>query len=176
MDEQKNTTENTEQRTYGDTYDHNYGSSGQQTYGSQDYQGGQQTYGSRDYQSGQYKTPHEKSDGIGFGVASLVLGIASLLLFCTFVNILTGILAIIFGVVQIASNKKKGMAIAGIVTSIVSFVLLVLICIIIVKTLILTPSSDYYFNEMPDQWNVEEDSDFTELKITLDNSTGIHVE
>lgn len=49
-----------------------------------------------------------KSESIGFGIASLVLGILSLLLFCTCINWLTGILAIIFGIIQIVKSEKRG--------------------------------------------------------------------
>lgn len=77
----------------------------------------QQTpYGSP-HQSGQPYGPTGKKIGTGFGIASLVLGIISLVLFCTCLNVVTAILAIIFGIIQIVSYEKKGMAIAGIITS-----------------------------------------------------------
>lgn len=65
----------------------------------------------------------QKGDGIAFGVTSMVLGIVSLLLFCTCINFVTAIAAIIFGIVQIAGNKEKSFAIAGIVTAAISIVL-----------------------------------------------------
>lgn len=68
--------------------------------------------------------PTGKKTGLGFGIASLVLGIISLLCFCTLVNVVPAILAIIFGIIQIASYEKKGMAIGGIATAVVSLVLL----------------------------------------------------
>lgn len=57
---------------------------------------------------------------MGFGIASLVLGILSILLFCTCINWLTGILAIIFGIVQLVKGGKKGLAVGGIVTAALS--------------------------------------------------------
>lgn len=60
----------------------------------------------------------------GFGVASLVMGVLSLVLFCSCVNIILAIIAIVFGVVQLTrAGSKKGMAIAGIVTSALSILL-----------------------------------------------------
>ncbi len=73
----------------------------------------------------------EKGDGMAFGIASMVLGIVALLLFCTGCNILLAILAIVFGVIQMVQNKQKGFAIAGIVTaglSIAAFIVFWVVC------------------------------------------------
>lgn len=67
--------------------------------------------------------PKQKGDGVAFGVASMVLGIVSLLLFCTCGNFLTGILAIIFGIIQLTKNKDKPFAVTGIITAVISMVL-----------------------------------------------------
>ncbi len=74
--------------------------------------GAQQPYG---------KPP--KGDGIGFGVASLVLGVVSVFLFGCCVNYITAVLAVIFGVLQMLRNRRKGFAVSGIVTACVSIVL-----------------------------------------------------
>lgn len=58
-----------------------------------------------------------KSDSIGLGIASMVLGIISLVGFCSCTTIITGIIGIVFGIIQIARNSKKSMAITGIITS-----------------------------------------------------------
>lgn len=64
----------------------------------------------------------QKGDGRGYGIASLILGIVSVLLFCTCINWVTGILAIIFGIIQITKNKEHGLAIGGIITAAISMV------------------------------------------------------
>ncbi len=69
----------------------------------------------------------QNSDSVGFGVASLVLGILSIFLFACCVNFIMALLAIIFGIVQIAKSKKRGMAIAGIITSVISVILSLLL-------------------------------------------------
>lgn len=69
-----------------------------------------------------YEQPEPKKEGSGFGIASLVLGIVSLLLFCTCLNWITGILAIIFGIIQIVNYRERGLAIGGIVTAALSLV------------------------------------------------------
>lgn len=51
-----------------------------------------------------------------------MLGIVSLLLFCTCLNWITGILAIIFGIIQIVNYGVRGLAIGGIVTAALSLV------------------------------------------------------
>ena len=68
----------------------------------------------------------QSRQGNGFGIASMVLGIISLALFCMCINIPLAILAIVFGIVQLVRYEKKSMGIAGIVTggfSIVAFVI-----------------------------------------------------
>lgn len=69
----------------------------------------------------------QKGDGRGYGIASLILGIVSVLLFCTCINWVTGILAIIFGIIQITKNKEHGLAIGGIITAAISMVLSVVL-------------------------------------------------
>ena len=69
----------------------------------------------------------QKEAGQGFGIASLVLGILALVLFCTCINVFFGILSLIFGIIQIVRYEKKGLAIGGIVTSVIS-VILMFIC------------------------------------------------
>lgn len=65
----------------------------------------------------------EKGDGTGLGIASMVLGIISLLMFCTCINCITSIVAIVLGIIQIVKNKQKSFAVTGIVTAAISMVL-----------------------------------------------------
>ena len=119
--EQPNSNPYGQQQYGGGAYNQSYGS--QQQYGgayNQSY-GNQQQYGGP--QGNPQYGPTGKKIGLGFGIASLVLGIMSLLCFCTMANIITAILAIVFGIIQIVSYEKKGMAIAGIVTAALSIVL-----------------------------------------------------
>lgn len=97
---------------------------GQQQYGGCAYNqsyGNQQQYGGS--QGNPQYGPTGKKIGLGFGIASLVLGIISLLCFCSCINIILAILAVIFGIIQIVSYETKGMAIAGIVTATISVIL-----------------------------------------------------
>lgn len=64
-----------------------------------------------------------KGDSIGFGVASMVLGILSIFTFFCCVNYIFAILAIIFGIVQLVKSTKKGMAITGIITAAISIII-----------------------------------------------------
>lgn len=59
----------------------------------------------------------DENKGRSFAIASIVLGLLSLVLFCIMYNILSGILAIICGVFYLAKGyrKWKTMAIAGII-------------------------------------------------------------
>ena len=70
-----------------------------------------------------------KQPGKGLAIASMVLGIVSLLLFITFrfaiFSILLSILAIVFGAVAKGKKCKSGMAVAGIVCGSVVLALLI---------------------------------------------------
>lgn len=69
----------------------------------------------------------------GFAIASLVLGIITLLLgCCCCINLLFGIPAIVFGILQkpMENGKKPGMAIAGIITASIGIVLMILMYIL----------------------------------------------
>jgi hypothetical protein len=92
----------------------------QNPYRQNPYNGQQQNYGQQPYYG---QAQRVKTDNFGFGLASMILGIISLLLFCTCINYILAILAIVFGIVQMVKSNKKGMAIAGIVTAGISIVL-----------------------------------------------------
>lgn len=98
-----------------------------QVYGNNGYDGNNvynyQPYGNSSQNFGQSYQPYygagnqQNNDKVGFGVASLVLGIITIVLFCTCISWITGILAIIFGIIQLAKYKQKGLAIGGIITA-----------------------------------------------------------
>ncbi|MCR4797843.1 MAG: DUF4190 domain-containing protein [Lachnospiraceae bacterium] len=85
-----------------------------------------------------YQRPPSK----GLGVASLVLGIVSLVFFCSCANIVTAIIAIIMGIVQIARFGKYGRAYAlgGIITSVISIILLVVFWVVVSSNTALSDS------------------------------------
>ncbi len=79
----------------------------------------------RAYEEYHYETYEEvkaEPAGVGFGIASLVLGIISLVLFCTCCNVIFAVLAIIFGIIQITKKSGKGIAIGGIITAALSII------------------------------------------------------
>lgn len=68
----------------------------------------------------------EKNDSYGLGVASILLGILSIVTFCSCCNVIFSILAILFGCIQIfTKSNKDGSAFAwiGIATSIASVIM-----------------------------------------------------
>lgn len=111
---------NNQNPQYGNPYPQNY---------NQNPQHGN-PYPPNQNQNPQYQRPadnRKKEPGNGFAVASMVLGLISLVLFCTGINIITAILAIIFGIVHLTKHRpEKGMAIVGIITGsfgIIAFVI-----------------------------------------------------
>lgn len=105
--------------------DYNYG----QSNGGTDYGYGQSN-DSAGYNYGQ-PNGNNKSESEGFGIASLILGIITVLLFCTCISWITGILAIIFGILQLVKGNKKGMAIVGLITGGIGFVVSIILYILI---------------------------------------------
>lgn len=63
----------------------------------------------------------------GLAVASLIMGIVSVVFFLFLLNIISAVVAIIFGIIFLSTSrsgdKGRGLAVAGIITSILSVVL-----------------------------------------------------
>lgn len=68
-------------------------------------------------------------ESAGFAIASLVLGIISVVIFCASINIVTAILAIVFGAIHMVRGyqERRGMAVAGLILGIVSIVLYIIV-------------------------------------------------
>lgn len=99
---------------------------------------------------------NEPPKGNGFGIASLVLGILSLVLSCTCINIPLAIIAIVFGAIHI--NRRigaNGTAIGGIVTAAISLVVTILLIVIMVvagSSIGSTLFMEYPFTEIPGEF------------------------
>lgn len=85
------------------------------------------------YSSSTYNSTTETTESKGLAIASLICGIASILLSCCCCgNILFSIGGIVCGILQkpMSDGKKPGMATAGIITSAVGIVLLIIMSIL----------------------------------------------
>lgn len=80
-----------------------------------------------------YGEPQKDNDNKGMAIASMVLGIVSIVALCLngFVSIVAAIVAIVLGIIHNKKNRKNGMATAGIVCGIVALVLFVLLVILV---------------------------------------------
>ena len=150
---------------YGQSNDsagYNYG----QPNGSAEYNYGQSN-GSTEYNYGQPAGRYgsNKSESEGFGIASLVLGIITVLLFCTCISWITGILAIIFGIIQLVKGNKKGMAIVGLITGGIGFIASVILYILIFFT-----SLGSYSN-YDDIYNHIYDDIYDDIENSMDDGT-----
>lgn len=79
-----------------------------------------------------YTVNHSPRRGTGFGIAALVLGIFSVLSICfVYVSILTSVLGIVFSIISLVRSRpyasKNGLAIAGLICSAVTFLLILVI-------------------------------------------------
>ena len=118
------------------------------SYGNANYNNN--NYGNYNVNAGQLM---EKGDGVALGVASMVMGIISVLMFCTCINFPLSIVAIILGIIQIVKNKEKGYAIAGIITSAISIVLGIFLWLMLTVGMVDTvndydtPYDSYYYGD-----------------------------
>lgn len=182
MDENRNNDNlfvDEEATSYENTYKREETKQEENPYGGNPY-GGSTNYGENNYRENPYGDHDygQNEKKIGFGVASLVLGIISLVFFCACCNVITGILAIIFGIIQLVKYKPhgKGIAIGGIVTSVISIILCIVFYILVGSNAALSESilknyEDIYNYDFSDPNSVEEflediegDSDTQELK------------
>ena len=142
-----------------DTYQKDsFGQDGNRTYHhdsynySQKYSGQQNPFGQtgsgRQYppDGGAFYHSGEPPRGMGFGIASMVLGIIAIVLSCSCMNIPLAVIAVIFGIIHVCRHTgSNGFAIAGTVTAIVSVILTVILTVILYVTGI--TSSSWFYNE-----------------------------
>ena len=85
--------------------------------------------------------PTPQNEGKAFGIVSLVCGIVSLpFICCTYLGLIIAVTSIVFGILSITKKEDaKGMAIAGIICSSVSIVIIVISLIVFASL----KSSDY---------------------------------
>ena len=121
----------------------------------------QNAYGQNTQQTatdgGSFYHSSSKPSGTGFGIASMVLGILALVFFCGCINIPLAIISIIFAIIHI--NRKTGsigFAIAGIVTSVISVILTVIMIVVFLFTGIGT-TSWMYSETMPFEYFMDDD-------------------
>lgn len=128
--------------------------------------GSQGTYSQSAYEQNAQQTPppdggsfyHSSSQpgGNGFGIASMVLGILSIVFFCGCINIPLAIMSIIFAIIHI--NRKTGsigFAIAGIVTSVISVILTVIMIVVFCVAGVGTTA--LYADTMPFEYFTDDD-------------------
>ncbi|MCI7468567.1 MAG: DUF4190 domain-containing protein [Lachnospiraceae bacterium] len=98
------------------------------------------------YQNYGYNGYYEPDNSGGFGIASMVLGIISLLCFCSFLNILPAVLAIVFGCISLSRRKSNPFAVAGIVCAAVSLALLIITVVLFSGNMNLMNAFEDYMN------------------------------
>ncbi len=99
----------------------------------------------------------KSSSGNGFGIASMILGIMSLVLFCTCLNIPLSVAAVIFGGLHLGrSTEGRAMAVTGIVSAILS-----VIAFIVTLVLLWGPFQSFYWEVMQEMpYSSEYDGDY----------------
>lgn len=100
-------------------------------------------------------------DGVMLGIISMILGLVSILLFCTCINFFTAIAAIILGIIQIAKHKEKSFAIVGIVTSVISIIMATFLFFVLGIGAIESETDsfdEYYYDEYYDEEYYDDES------------------
>lgn len=109
--------------------------------------------GGESYQS-MYQEP-QKPVSQAFGIASMVIGIVSLVFFCSCINIPLAIMACIFGIIQLTKPEtSKVMPIVGIITSALSVILFVVLFLLLVLSADFTDNFEEEFNKYYSQYNL----------------------
>ncbi len=93
--------------------------------------------------------PNGTDDKKGLAIASMILGIVSLVMFCAWgISIICAILALIFGIIG-RKSSEKGMANTGIITAIIQFSLsiLAIICFVIFIIIGINEDNRYDYNK-----------------------------
>lgn len=123
----------------------NYNQNGWQNNNSNNYNQGNNSYNqipNNNYNQGVYNgynMPRKQNSKMnnqsnGFGIASLVLGILSVLGIVILIGpIILAPLSIIFGIVQLIRKGPKGLAITGIIISILSIIMLIILGVVAVN-------------------------------------------
>lgn len=104
-----------------------------------------QNYGRKQYEI-QYKVEYNKKPEDGLGIASLVLGILSLICCCcSFIGIPFGVLGILFAIMSKTDEPIQGYAKAGLIISIVAISLNVILIILVAVFQIASIMSDLFY-------------------------------
>lgn len=102
------------------------------------------------YPYNNYNRPREYGNGLG--IASMVCGIISIVGLCACLGPLMGILAIVFGAIQLNRTKRsKELSIAGIITGAIGILLSLIIAILItinVKIISNTPNMNEIYDDI----------------------------
>ena len=116
---------------------------------------------------------NSQKETVGFAITSMVLGILSILLSCSYiyVSIILSVLALIFGIIHLKNKKSgQGMAIAGICTGAISILIKIILFILVFFGVIALGNknldlSDYshIFDEFEDyDYNYDDEYDYDE--------------
>ena len=92
--------------------------------------------------------PMPPQGGKGMAIASMVLGIVSLVFFCVwYISAVAAIVGLVLGIISLRGDKLgRGMAVAGIVTSAIGLALMILFLILAAAGLAILSSSTEWQN------------------------------
>lgn len=89
-----------------------------------------------------------KSGGQGFGIASMIFGILAIVSIWLIIPAgIFAVLSIIFGIIQLVRSTKKGMAIAGIIMSVITVIITCIYIGLIVMAVDTLGDSYWYYQD-----------------------------
>lgn len=139
---------------------------------------------------------NSQKETVGFAITSMVLGILSILLSCSYiyVSIILSVLALIFGIIHLKNKKSgQGMAIAGICTGAISILIKIILFILVFfgvialgnKNLDLSDYShifdefedyDYNYDDYDYDYDGYDDDYYDDLSFKLGDDINVYVE
>lgn len=139
-------------------------------------------YGNGQYY-GQAPAPRvRKEGGDGYALTCLILGIISICLFASFINVVTAIISFVFGAIYLSGYivKHKAQAVSGIVLSILSIVLGIVAWVSLLESPLMKSmingtgadagASDYFYEQV-EQYRNGEISDTEFINNILNNNS-----
>ena len=106
----------------------------------------QQQQPQQPFQAQQPQQPQQPKKSDGLAIASMILGIVSILFTCCYGGgLITGIVGLVLGIIAKSKGQNKGFTLTGIITSAVAIFLGIIVLILIIFGVWASVADPYYW-------------------------------